>query len=181
MSDNLDNSAESFRDRIRHPELRRLYDYWSARRSGRRYPGRLDIDPVELKFALGNVSLIEVVDDTPPRFRWRLVGSLLVQRLGNDMTNRLLDEYPNPAYRDYLIDTYRQMVATGEPSRSINERVIDGKPREFEVLRLPLAENGEKVDMILICSMYFEALPARSPVAGPASDGGGPPRVLEDC
>ncbi|HWD60627.1 MAG TPA: PAS domain-containing protein [Stellaceae bacterium] len=174
-----DNSADSFRARIRHPELCRLYDYWSARRGGRRYPGRLDIDPVEFKFALGNVSLVEVVDDTP-RFRWRLVGSLLVQRLGDDMTNRLLDEYPNPAYRDYLIETYRDIVRTGEPSRSVNERVIDGKPRQFEVIRLPLAEDGEKVNMILICSMYFEALPARSPLAGPTPDGGGPPRILED-
>ncbi len=155
MSDNLDNCAASFRERIRHPELRRLYDYWNARRGGRRYPARLDTDPVELKFALGNVSLIEVVDDTP-RFRWRLVGSLLVQRLGgDDMTNRMLDDYPNPEYRDYLIGTYRDIVRRGQPRRSMNERVIDGKPRQFEVIRLPLAEDGETINMILICSMYF--------------------------
>jgi hypothetical protein len=174
-----DKAADLFHERIRHPELRRLYDYWQARRRGRRYPARLDIDPVDIKYALGNVSLVEVAGD-PPRFRWRLVGTLLVQRLGYDMTNQWVDDYPNEAYRQYLIDSYRTIVATGEPTAALNERDIDGKPRRFEILRLPLAEDGQTINMILICSMYFEALPPRPLLAGMAPDGGGPPRIIHD-
>ena len=176
----MSEAADLFHERIRHPELRRLHDYWKVRRGSRRYPARLDIDPADIKYALGNVSLIEVVGE-PPRFRWRLVGSLLAQRLGYDMTNQWVDEYPNQAYRDYLIDCYRTIVATGEPDAALNERDIDGKPRRFEVLRLPLAEDGHTINMILICSMYFEPLPARSPMAGIAPDGGGPPRIIQDA
>jgi hypothetical protein len=174
-----DDALDLFRERIRHPELRRLYDYWYARRAGRRYPARLDIDPVDIKFVLGNVSLVEVVGE-PPKFRWRLVGSLLVNRLGYDMTNQMVDDYPNPAYREYLIESYRAVVETGQPSVALNEREIDGKARRFEIVRLPLAEDGESINMILICSMYFDPIPSRSPLGGVAPDGGGPPRVIEE-
>lgn len=171
--------ADLFQEGIRHPELRRLYDYWKARRGGRRYPGRLDIDPVDIKYALGNVSLVEVVGD-PPRFRWRLVGSQLAHRLGNDMTNQWVDEYPNQGYREYLIGSYHKILKTGEPTLALNERDIEGKPRRFEVLRLPLAEDGQTINMILICPMYFEALPPRSPLGGSNPDGG-PPRIIQDA
>lgn len=173
-----DKAADLFRERIRHPDLRRLYDYWQARRRGRCYPARLDIDPADIKYALGNISLVEVVGD-PPRFRWRLVGSLFAQRLGYDMTNQWVDEYPDPAYRDYLIDSYHTMLKTGEPTAALNERDIDGKPRRFEVLRLPLAEDGQTINMILTCPMYFEPLPTRSALGG-ISPGGGPPRIIQD-
>ena len=49
-----------FRERIQHPDLRTLYDYWNERRRERRWPARADINPVDLKFALGNLSLIDV-------------------------------------------------------------------------------------------------------------------------
>src|SRR5215469_17698305 len=83
----------SFRDQIRHPDLQRLYDYWDSRRGGRRYPARSDLDPVEFGFALGNVTLIDVLYE-PLRFRFRLMGGLQAQRVGQDMTGKMVDELP---------------------------------------------------------------------------------------
>lgn len=169
---------DRFRERIRHPNLLRLYDYWAERRRGRRFPSRQDIDPVEFKFALGNVTLIDVLYD-PLRFRFRLVGTLMAQRMGWDLTGKMIDETPDAAYRDSLIEAYRRIVETHEPSTVLYERTIEGKSRRFEVLRLPLAADGETINMLLLCPQYFEPLPEHPPLATVPGVSDTPPRIVQ--
>jgi hypothetical protein len=153
-----------FRDSIEHPDLRTLYDYWRERRGSRRWPARADINPVELKFALGNLSLIDVSRD-PLRFTFRLVGTLFAQRVGEDFTGKTVDDIPDPGYRAEINAAYRKIAETGEPSSSLGERVLDGEPRRFETLRVPLSDDGKTVSMILICALYFGPTPS-APVLG---------------
>jgi hypothetical protein len=158
--------SSDFRDQIRHPNLKRLYDYWNSRRKGDLYPSRADIDPVEFAFALGNVTLVDVLYD-PLRFRFRLMGTLMAQRTGQDLTGRMVDEVENPGYRDVLLQAYRTTIETGRPNTIIHEQTIQGKVYEFEVLRLPLAEDGRKINMLLLCPMYFEQVPSWPPTKMP--------------
>lgn len=167
-----------FRDQIRHPDLRRLFDYWLARRGDRSFPARADLDPVEFRFAVGNVTLIDVLYD-PLRFRFRLVGSLMAQRMGWDLSGKMVDEIPDLDYRNSVINGFRRVVENRRPNTTLYERDLEGKPRRFEVLRLPLATDGENIDMLLLCPMFFDPLPPRSPVAGPFP-GGGAPKLIED-
>ena len=44
-------------------ELLRLYTYWADKRNSREFPSRREIDPIEFKFALSRVSLIDVTED----------------------------------------------------------------------------------------------------------------------
>jgi len=168
-----------FRQRIRHPDLLRLYDYWVSRHHGELFPSRQDIDPADFKFALGVVTLVDVLHD-PLRFRFRLIGSVMAQRMGWDLTGKMVDDVPDDTYREGLLAAYHRMIADRQPSTTLYERLIDGKTRRFEVLRLPLATDGKTIDMLLLCPMYFEPLPARSPLAGPAKDTGAPKVVQDD-
>lgn len=179
MAEQPQDSLEGFRERIRHPTLVRLYDYWASRRRGGSFPSRRDIDPVEFKFALGNVTLIDVLYE-PLRFRFRLVGSLMAQRMGWDLTGKMVDETPDAEYRDSLIAAYREIVENRKPSTILYERNIDGKARRFEVLRLPLAADGETINMLLLCPLYFEALPERSPLASVPGVSQTPPRIVRE-
>jgi hypothetical protein len=158
-----------FRDSIEHPDLRTLYDYWNERRRGRRWPSRADINPLELKFALGNLSLIDVSRTSPPRFTFRLVGTLFSQRIGQDLTGKTVDDIPDPVYRAEITKAYRRMIEAGEPSVSLGERDFDGEARRFETLRLPLSEDGQSINMVLICALYFDPPPATS-VLGPRGE-----------
>jgi hypothetical protein len=173
------SASASFRQRIRHPDLLRLYDYWLSRHRGELLPSRQDLDPADFKFAVGNVTLIDVLYE-PVRFRFRLIGSLMTQRMGWDLTGKLVDEVPDAEYREGLLVAYRQMLASRQPSTTLYERLIDGKTRRFEVLRLPLAADGRTIDMLLLCPMYFEPLPVRSPLAGPSKDSSTPKVVQDD-
>jgi hypothetical protein len=153
-----------FRDSIEHPDLRVLYDYWNERRQGRRWPARADINPVDLKFALGNLSLIDVAPE-PPRFIFRLIGTFLSQRLGTDFTGKTVDDIPDRAYRDEVNAAYEKLIDSGEPSVAQGERLFDKTPHRFETLRLPLSEDGNSVTMILVCALYFGS-PPTAPVLG---------------
>ncbi len=179
MADEPQDPLQGFRKRIRHPNLLRLYDYWAERRRGRRFPSRRDIDPVELRFALGNVTLIDVFYD-PLRFGFRLVGTLMAQRMGLDYTGKMVGDIVDTDYRDSLIAAYRKIVETRGPSSILYEREIDGKTRRFEVLRLPLAADGETINMLLLCPQYFDPLPERSPLARADLKGPMNPRIISE-
>src|SRR5262245_66067533 len=86
--------------------LRRLLAYWTERCAGRAMPTRADIDPLDFAYILGNVVLLGVERGPPHeslRFRVRLQGTEIVQRLGFDLTGRALDELAMPGFRA-LID-----------------------------------------------------------------------------
>lgn len=167
----------SLRDSIEHPDLRTLYDYWDERRRGRRWPARGDINPLELKFALGNLSLVDV-SRNPPCFTFRLVGTLLAQRLGIDFTGKTVDDIPDADYRAQVSQAYQTMVENGEPTVLLGERVINGEPRRFETLRLPLSDDGKTVTMILVCALYFGAPPAAS-LLRPGTPGFSAPKTIK--
>jgi hypothetical protein len=82
---------------ITDPKLQQLYDYWLDKRNGQRYPARADIDPLEMRYAMGNIMLVEVLGELLPRFRIRLHGSNLVPRHGGEHTGK--DDRRTAGYR----------------------------------------------------------------------------------
>lgn len=134
---------------IKSERLRRLYGYWESKRAGRPLPARAALDPIDFSYALANVALVDVLHD-PVRFRFRLVGTEIVQRDGTDLTGKTPEDHPLPEYRALLRDTYAAIVASGKPAVFRRERVMDDKLRQYEVLYLPLAADGVAIDMLLV-------------------------------
>lgn len=138
---------------IEDERLRRLLAYWESKRQGERLPGRADLDPLDFHYLLGWVSLLEV-SHHPRRYRYRLNGSLLVERFGIDMTGKYLDDLPQPEFRALLEMLWNEAVDGGKPIHQLHDRRIDGRRYDFETLRLPLAADGKTVDMLLIASVH---------------------------
>lgn len=140
---------------VEAPALRRLLDDWQARRRGKKLPARGDFDPVDLKYLMGKLLLVDVLRE-PLRFRFRLIGTELVKRAGSDLTGRMLDEHPDPEFREHVRQRFAITVATRQPQSSIETRlVLDGRLRRYEALLLPLASDGEAVDMLMIGIVYL--------------------------
>jgi hypothetical protein len=87
-------SMEGLLARIQHPILKRMVEFWNAKRDGRDWPLRSDFDPLEFWFAVGYVSLIEVSSATTGarRYFFRLDGTRQVELFGADFTNKFLDQ-----------------------------------------------------------------------------------------
>ena len=141
--------------KIQRPTLRRLYELWQTRRAGRLFPARADFSPPDFAFALGNLSLIDVVRD-PLRFRLRLQGSHSAARLGWDITGRFFEDIPDPEYRALTIATYERIVAERRPRREVREALLDNRPHRYEIVWLPLAADGLTIDMIMACVAFFD-------------------------
>lgn len=135
------------------PRLAELLAYWRAKRTdGRRFPARSDIDPLDLRGLLGNINLIDVVRVdgwSVPRFRYRLFGSEFIFYHGGDLTGVWIDEIPNEVYREQLSGLYTHVVMTGSTPMVSYDYLLESRRHRFQALILPLANDGETVDMIL--------------------------------
>jgi hypothetical protein len=138
-----------FRDLLPHPQLKQLYDYWDRKRAERRWPTREDVDPVEMRFALGNLDLVEVTYD-PLVFRFRISGSNIDRDEGFNMQGKTLDEYPLPQHREATRRTYLKVLETGDPDYEELERVDEGRAVHFGRLILPLSNDGSRIHMLLM-------------------------------
>lgn len=146
---------------IKEPKLARLYAYWRQRRGTRRFPRRRDIDPLDFPYLLGNVMLVDVLDD-PRRFAVRLHGTEMALRARYDLTGKLIDELPDTAYRAYVIERCTSVVDLGAACHVRNIRMIEGYKRGYEALWLPLSDDDTAVTMLL-CALVYDPPTGPSP------------------
>lgn len=131
---------------IQSPRLRRFYEYWAGKKRGEGLPGRGDIDPVEFPWALGYVSLHDVLPGGD--FRVRLDASQAVEFFGNDLTGRVLGALPPPEFGPTMRRTLSQIVETRTPLVLQRDMELQGRFWRYETLLLPFAADGIKIDMI---------------------------------
>lgn len=142
------------------PALRQLYAYWDDKRAGRPYPAREDIDPLELKFILGNLLLLDVEYSPALRFRYRLFGSEIAHRQGLDMTGKYADEHPWPEFAARARTVYTGVLDTGSPSVIRRHELIGDRIFDHQSLVLPLGHD--RIDMILVGVAFSPAEPPQS-------------------
>lgn len=126
-----------------------LFRYWTARRGGRSMPARSDLSPVDIPTLLPHLTLIDVVEG---RFRYRLVGSRVVQDLGREMTGTWVGSHVTPAeYAAALCGIYEQVCASRRPIFTTGDyRSPSELTHAVSRLLVPLGEDGETVNMILV-------------------------------
>ena len=126
-----------------------LFAYWASLKAGARLPGRRNLDPADIKRLLPTVSLIDVLQD-PIDFRVRLAGTGLYGVYGREITGKRLSEVYNTAAADYWRDELCKVVAERRPAVGVHSLAWRGASHlSILWLRLPLASDGDRVDMIL--------------------------------
>ena len=136
-------------EEIATPQLRKLYEWWCAHHIEGKLPSRRQIDPLDLKFLLGNLLVIDV-SYNPLRFRIRLVGSVLAARLRHDWTGKPLDTYPDAEFRQHLQKVWEEAVTVGRPIANTRRMIFDGRSYRYDGLILPLSSDGVRIDALLV-------------------------------
>jgi hypothetical protein len=131
-----------------------LFAYWASLRAGARLPGRRDLDPADVKRLLPTLSLTDVLWDQPRSglvdYRIRLAGTGLYNVYGREITGRRLGEIYSAPAADYWRRELGQVVAQRRPLVGVHSLAWRGAGHlSILWLRLPLAADGERVDMIL--------------------------------
>ena len=132
-----------------------LYDYWNKKRGTRAMPARLEIDPAELPAPmLPYVFMVDLSGD-PPRWRYRLIGTEIVARLGLEPTGQFLDDVLGTKYWRYLdalnddVFEHKRPIYTETLLHAENGNVLLTK--RFLV---PLAHLGREPAIILGAQTY---------------------------
>ena len=130
------------------PVLGRVLSYWQEKRQGRSMPSRRDIDPADLPAILPHLQLIDVLDQD--RFRYRLVGTALVEAFGHDYTGQRVDELLKGARSDFVTGVFGQVRDARRPL-FLRSRYFTAKDVDLLANRLyvPLSVDGGSVNMIL--------------------------------
>ncbi len=134
----------AFRAQLVIPEQRDVFDYWSTCCEENRIPARRDIDPRGIRAHLSMVTLYDVEPD-PVRFRVRLAGTALRDVYDQDITGAYLDDL------SFLTDTALSgVMQKGRPMQGVQALAMPDRERLVQFwLRLPLAEDGQTVNMVL--------------------------------
>ena len=137
-----------------HAKVKALQDYWRSKHPEAGLPGRQHIDPVDIPELLPNIWLIDV-HRNPYRFKFRLLGTQVVNYAGEDNTGRWFDErWPN-----YDPSVFIDIVESRRPSwaRGRSKMRPEKDYYEMERVRFPLASDGETVDIILALTVFFDS------------------------
>lgn len=138
-----------------HPGIRAVYRYWDGKRRGRGMPARSDFDPVlEVPRLLRHLILVDVHHD-PLRLAYRLVGTGEAEMRGSDPTGKDVTQGFFGKDLETVLANYRYVIE----NRSFlyrNDPVArpGGWHIYSERLFMPLSENGETVDMIMIYTVW---------------------------
>ncbi|MDA0655231.1 MAG: PAS domain-containing protein [Proteobacteria bacterium] len=133
---------------IEHPKLLSLLAFWESKRGGRRMPRRSDIDVLELAPWLGNLILMEVVGSGED-FIYRVYGTNLVRMIQHDLTNKSTTNLKSEA-RLAVVAEYSEVAASGQPLYVRQRRTVMKGQLMLSKLVVPLSENGERVDRLLV-------------------------------
>jgi len=143
--------SAAFRDAIRDDVLISLYDYWRSRKSGEKLSARADIDPADMPRAALPYVVLADVGEGGKQIRYRLVGTAVVSEWGSDFTGKFIEEITEGTYLEFVrglfIDVMTHRCAVLSESTF---RWDIGKTVWAHRLYMPLASDGETVDMVLI-------------------------------
>lgn len=126
---------------MKHQSTRAVFDYWNKKRGVRPAPARAEINPTEIRAALGDTFMLAA--DFSNQLRLRLAGTRVCALFGREIKSEIFGELFGETSRrsiDELIGVVTH-EATGIVAGLIGE-TEDGAKTDLELLLLPLAHIG---------------------------------------
>jgi hypothetical protein len=156
-------SELAFRAQLVMSEQREIYDYWRSAAGTRPMPGRADLDPALVGHLLPGISLLDV----GPRhdaLRYRLAGSRLREIYGIEVTGLSVFDLNLGPRTSYWRAAFRRVVDEGTPMQGAVKGPVRGRDHIVLFwLRLPLSDDGVRVDKILCYDVGIPVIVGQSP------------------
>jgi hypothetical protein len=143
-----------------HPLIRRAHEYWlNIHPPEGGLPGRARLDPTAVPSLLPHVWLVDV-QHMPLRFRYRLLGTAIrrVTQRGEQVVGRWIDEIdPDFAPGHPRFGAFAEVAEHGRPGYRKGLPVFPPGLEHLAIERifLPLASNGQQVDMLFCLSLFL--------------------------
>jgi hypothetical protein len=126
-----------------------LYDYWCHIAGSRPMPARSDINPFSVPKLLPCIGLIDLSEGLGEA-RFRLAGTRLRDVYGEEITGQRIDRVFAGAYANYWHQVHARVAEEGSPLHGVVRGPVQGRDHIVLFwLRLPLSQDGTRVDRIL--------------------------------
>ena len=125
--------------------LRRLYRHWESLRGGFALPVPDAIDPLDVPWALGWLSVIACENGA---YRWRLDGSRLAEFFHVEMTGKTLGQYPYAAAIPIVRADFDGAVAARAPVFAKRRYIDERGPWTHRALILPAGADRATPDTL---------------------------------
>jgi len=145
-----------------HPRIADFYRYWEGKRGTRRMPARADMVPAEMKIFLPGIVLV-AVQHNPLRLTYRLVGTREVEYRGYDPTGKDVAEHFAGSSQNEVLRNYELVIDS--KSFVYDEDCLLSADHSFQeagTLLLPLSDDGDTINMVIVYNHYRMLTPAAS-------------------
>lgn len=144
---------------LSHPLLSDMHAGWLAacEAEAQTPPSRDTFRPETLRGALGRIMIVEREPDGDRHtYRYRLVGTEIVQTFGEDFTGKTIDIFHAPL-RAMVRSQFDEAFALGAPHASRIRSIVDNLSYDYEKLILPIrARTDGPVDQAVIASFQMD-------------------------
>ena len=150
--------------RMKHPSIRRLFDYWNERRGARLLPRREDIEPEAIRFVLADTFILSFAPTVGHPIR--VAGTRVCALFGREIKGEaFLDVFSTDARGE--VSNLISVIADESVGivGSASEQFSDAHTLRFELLLLPLSLHGAGIARLL------GALVPADPPAWPSTRG----------
>jgi|GEM_PF-638459 len=138
---NSEPQGDKTSSQINNTALKPLYEFWNEVRGDRLLPDASDIDPAQIAYILKDIAILDVIDEMT--IRYRLAGTAIAERMGDDPTGRNLIEMTAPNMRSLVSQVMQHIVAQPVGALATYENVYQsGKRAIVESLYLPLKKTA---------------------------------------
>jgi hypothetical protein len=139
-----------------------LYDYWLTKRGSRAMPARGDLNPADIPALLPHMMIVEKTGD---QFRYRPVGTAVVQAVGHDATGSAVgSSLVEPAQAMEARAIFERVCTGAHPVFASGEFIFkSGASFAMSILTLPLSGDGTIVNMTVstLAACYSALRPAK--------------------
>jgi hypothetical protein len=126
---------------MKHPSTRAVFDYWDRKRANRPAPARAEINPSEIRTALGDTFMLSA--DFTNQLRFRLAGTRVCALFGREIKGEAVAELWSEASRKSIDALLTGVVHESDGVvAGVTARTEDGNETDLELLLLPLAHSG---------------------------------------
>ena len=133
------------------PKLAALHAWWRAKTgTADALPSRADVNPAELRHLLPHIALVDILRD-PLDWRYRLVGTRMVDVMGGERTGKRMRELLSPPAIEGSVMLMTRLLETRAPlAFSGTLYWLEKEYVGFHALVLPLSNEGMEIDMALM-------------------------------
>jgi hypothetical protein len=151
-------------DDLDDPLVRTGANYWRALKAGQKLPARSQLSPRDISGILRHIVLLKVVDGGRD-YEYRIAGDAHVEAYGLPFKGLRISQViaASPEFGRMLYGVYEHVRVTAEPFAVrgwVGREISESRFVYYESVFLPLAEDGESVDHVLIFSVYVPRLGA---------------------